>query len=222
MRGLFAGAAAVVIFASGQAPDAGSISGHVTLTKRVRGTALPSNAYSSRAIGQHTADSSPEIKNVVIYLKGVMYRDAPPSSRSEIIQEHETFSPRVLAITRGSTVDFPNSDPFFHNVFSLSSAATFNLGRYPEGQTKSRVFTKAGLVKVYCQIHSHMSATILVLDHPYFAVPQLDGTYTIPDVPAGRYTIVGWHERIGEIQSTIQVEAGKPASIDFSLPVRDS
>jgi len=127
----------------------------------------------------------------------------------------------VLAITKGSSVSFPNADPFFHNVFSLSGAGTFDLGRYPMGQTRTREFGKAGIVKVYCHIHSHMTATILVLDHPYFAIPNVDGTFELPDVPAGEYTIVGWHERVGERTAKIRVEPGRSASIDLSLPVED-
>ncbi len=87
----------------------------------------------------------------------------------------------MLAITRGSTVDFPNDDPIFHNVFSLSSAATFDLRRYPRGQSRSQTFAKAGIVKVYCNIHSHMSATILVMDNPYFTIPGLDGGFELPE-----------------------------------------
>ena len=81
----------------------------------------------------------------------------------------------VVAITKGSTIDFPNNDPFFHNVFSLSSVDTFDLGRYKQGESRSTKFEKPGLVKVYCHIHSHMSASILVLDHPYFAMPPATG-----------------------------------------------
>lgn len=205
----------------GQTQETGTIAGHVTLS-RVRGTPLPSNAYSPRAVGGPQSSSSPEIKNVVVYLTGITYRGALPVSRQQIAQEGETFIPRVLAITRGSTVDFPNGDPFFHNVFSLSSAASFNLGRYPKGQSRAREFTKPGLVKVFCQIHSHMSASILVLDHPYFAVPDAPGgAFTLPNVPPGTYTIVGWHERVGERKSSIQVQAGRTATINISLPVED-
>src|SRR5439155_8368741 len=139
-----------------------------------------------------------ELRNVVVYLKNATYQGALPAMRRQIRQENESFVPRVLAITRGSTVDFPNGDPFFHNVFSLSGAGTFDLGRYPDGQSRSRQFTKAGLVKVYCHIHSHMSATILVLDHPFFVTPADDGAFVLPKVPAGEYTVVAWHERVGE------------------------
>ena len=89
--------------------------------------------------------------------------------RARLDQRGERFVPHIVAIGVGGTVEFPNSDPTFHNVFSLSSAATFDLGRYPMGRSKSAIFAKPGLVKVYCHIHSQMSASILVLDHPYFA-----------------------------------------------------
>jgi len=160
-----------------------------------------------------------EIRNVVVYIKDAMYRGALPATRAELRQEHETFIPHTVAITRGSSVDFPNGDPFFHNVFSLSRAANFNLGRYERGQSRAREFTKAGTIKVYCDIHSHMSATILVFDHPYFTIPGPDGSFELPAIPAGQYTIVGWHERVGERLERVRVEAGKAASIELTVPV---
>src|SRR5262245_54609332 len=117
---------------------------------------------------------------------------------------------------------FPNADPFFHNVFSLSGAATFDLGRFPQGSSKSWVFNKPGLVRVYCHIHSHMSATILVLDHPYFAVPEMDGSFSLAGIPPGRYTVVGWHERVAERQSMVEIAAGRTTTVDLSLPVEDA
>jgi plastocyanin len=205
----------------GQTPVTGTIAGHVKLTPRIKGRALPSTAYPTRVVSAHDPTSLPEIKNVVVYVKNAAFRGALPPIRAELRQEHETFQPHVLAITRGSTVDFPNDDPIFHNVFSLSSAATFDLRRYPRGQSRSQTFTKTGIVKVYCNIHSHMSATILVMDHPYFTIPALDGTFELPNLPPGQYTLVGWHERVGERQLSVLVERGKTAAIDLSLPVED-
>jgi len=202
-------------------PETGSITGHVRLATRIR-SPLPANVYPSRSIGRHDAPAAPEIRNVVVYLKDVVFRGALPTAKAELYQRNESFVPHVLAITRGSTVEFPNDDPFFHNVFSLSSAAKFNLGRYPRGQTRAWKFTKPGLVKVFCDIHSHMNASILVLDHPYFAIPAVDGTFELPEVPAGEYTVVGWHERVGERTASIRVEAGRPTSIDLTVPVEDA
>jgi plastocyanin len=223
MRGALTVAASFALVAAlaGQSPDSGTITGRVKLTSRVRGTPLPSNVYQPRSVANHDSVAIPEITNVVIYLKGVKFKGPLEVSRQEIRQEHEAFVPRVVAVTRGSTIDFPNADPFFHNVFSLSSASTFDLGRYPMGRRKSATLTTAGLVKVYCHIHSHMSASILVLDHPYFAMPDLAGSFTIPNVPAGTYSIVGWHERIGERASTVSVKPGGSSSIEISLPVED-
>ena len=214
-------AALVVVAVSGQTPDGGTIAGKVTLTTRVKGPALPSTAYPTRAVGAHDPTDIPEIKNVVVYLKDVAFRGALAPMKAELRQQHETFLPHVLAITRGSTVDFPNDDPIFHNVFSLSSAATFDLRRYPRGQSRSQAFPRSGIVKVYCNIHSHMSATMLVMDHPYFTTPALDGTFEIAKVPAGEYTLVGWHERVGERRAAVRVERGKTTTVDLSLPVEE-
>jgi plastocyanin len=213
---------ALVLAASapaGQSPETGRVIGRVRLTTRLPGKPLASAAYPRRTIGDHDAPALPEIRNVVVYLKDAVHRGPLPTSRVELLQQHETFIPHTVAITRGSTVDFPNADPFFHNVFSLSRAANFNLGRYQRGQTRGREFTKTGIVKVYCDIHSHMSATILVFDHPYFTIPELDGSFELPELPVGDYTIIGWHERVGERSERISVEAGRPASVELTVPV---
>ena len=118
----------------------------------------------------------------------------------EIVQEHEAFVPRVAAVTRGSTVSFPNADPIFHNVFSLSGAGPFDLGHYPSSQ---------------------MSASIVVFDHPFFAAPDATGSFALRDVPPGQYTIVGWHERIGERTRPIEVIAGQSVDVTLSLPVEE-
>jgi plastocyanin len=206
---------------AGGQTESGTIIGRVTLTTKIKGRALPSTAYPTRAVGAHDPTAAPEIKNVVVSLKDIAFRGALPPMKAELHQTHETFVPHVLAITRGSTVEFPNDDPIFHNVFSLSSAATFDLRRYPQGQSRSQTFGKAGIVKVYCNIHSHMSATILVMDNPYFTIPALDGSFELANVPPGQYTLVGWHERVGERRASVRVERGKTATVNLSLPVED-
>jgi plastocyanin len=210
---------ALAALPAGQSSETGRVAGRVRLTTKVPGRALPSTAYPRRTVGDHDAPPLPDIRNVVVYIKDAVYRGALPVKRVELRQEHETFIPHTVAITRGSSVDFPNGDPFFHNVFSLSHAANFNLGRYERGQSRAREFTKAGIVKVYCDIHSHMSATVIVFDHPYFTIPEVDGTFELPAVPVGDYTIVGWHERAGERAERVRVEAGKTTAIELTVPV---
>ena len=180
--------------------------------------AVPSGVYPSRRINRQAPKAS-EIANVVVFLKDVGRVADLPTTTATITQKDEAFVPRVVAITRGSTVDFPNADPFFHNVFSLSRGAVFDLGRYPKGVTKDRRFTSAGLVKVYCHIHSHMTASIMIFDHPYFRMPGADGSFVIDDVPAGAHKISAWHERIGESESSIRVEAGRTTKVEFALPM---
>jgi plastocyanin len=200
----------------------GTIAGRVTLTSRMRGVPIATNAYAPRGITHQARPAAPEMRSVVLYLKGVRFDGALPPARAQIRQEQESFSPRVIAVPRGSTIEFPNFDPYFHNVFSLSGAGTFDLGRYPSGQSRSRQFTRAGIVKVYCHIHSQMSATIMVFDHPWFTTADADGAFTIPNVPPGEYTLVGWHERVGEQAGRITVSSGETSTASVVLPVGDA
>ena len=182
-------------------------------------SALPSGVYPSRRVSRQSPKAS-EIANVVVFLKDVVHHGDLPVTTTTIVQRDEAFEPRVVAITRGSTIDFPNADPFFHNVFSLSRGTTFDLGRYPRGVKKSKTFTAAGLVKVYCHIHSHMTASIMVFAHPYFRIPSADGTFAIEDLPAGTYQVSAWHERIGESIEPVKIEPGRTARVEFALPVQ--
>ena len=181
-------------------------------------SAVPSGVYPSRRVSRPQPKAA-EISNVIVFLKDAPHRGEPAPMHVTIAQKDEAFVPRVLAITRGSTIDFPNSDPFFHNVFSLSRGANFDLGRYPRGESRARRFPNAGLVKVYCHIHSHMTASIMVFDHPYFRIPGADGGFMLDDVPPGTYQVSAWHERIGESINTVRVEAGRTARVGFALPM---
>ena len=201
------------------APQAGRgrIEGQVRLVMPPT-NAVPSGVYPSRRVTR-PAPKAAEIANVVVFLKDPPRSGDVPVIHATIVQKDEAFVPRTVAITRGSTVDFPNADPFFHNVFSLSRGSSFDLGRYPRGDTRSRRFTNTGLVKVYCHIHSHMTASIMVFDHPFFRIPAGDGSFAIDDVPPGTYQVSAWHERIGESSSEARVEAGRTARVEFALPV---
>ena len=133
-------------------------------------------------------------------------------------QRNETFLPRLLAVQTGTTVDFPNSDSTYHNVFSLSRARRFDLGRYAAGKTKSVRFDRPGVVRVFCDIHSHMSAFIVVFNHPYFRVTDADGRFRIDNVPPGTYTVIGWYEGEARTQRSVTVTAGAAADLDLVVP----
>ncbi len=140
-----------------------------------------------------------------------------------IAQHDERFVPHVLAVMQGATVDFPNQDDIYHNVYSLSAAAGrggFDLGRYPKGSSRSWTFPKPGTVQVFCHIHGDMSALVLVLANPFFATPDENHRYAIDDVPEGDYTIVGWHERLRlPISRHVHVTAGQTATVNFNIPL---
>jgi len=170
-----------------------------------------------------------EIRNVVLYLEGdtaVLPASAELIARrrhGSIAQHGERFVPHVLAVMKGATVDFPNQDDIYHNVYSLSADAGrggFDLGRYPKGSSRSWTFPKAGTVSVFCHIHGDMSATVLVLANPFFATPDESHHYAIEDVPEGDYTIIGWHERINQtITRHIHVAAGQTTVENFNIPL---
>jgi plastocyanin len=178
----------------------------------------PSSAYPSRAVAQAQLAPQSEVENVVIYLKNAPARAVAPR-RTAIRQKGETFLPRVVAVPLGSAVEFPNDDPIYHNVFSLSRARTFNLGRYPKGDSRSVRFDKPGIIRVFCDIHSHMTATVIVFNHPWFTVPDADGSFELPNLPAGDVQVTAWHERLGETTLRVRPEPGRAASIEFILPV---
>ncbi len=164
-----------------------------------------------------------EFQNIVVYLRSSELSmpatgDGPVA---KIEQRGETFIPHVLPIVKGSTVSFPNEDPIFHNVFSLSGAKSFDLGRYPKGDTRSVTFEKSGIVPVFCHLHSDMSAIIVVLDNPFFAVPDQAGQYRIEGVPPGRYTLVAWHERSEPVEIQVELISGESREINLSVPIED-
>ena len=178
----------------------------------------PASAYPSRSVPQPTLAPASELRHVVVYLQDAPARSIPAVTVA-IRQQGEHFIPRVVAVPVGSTVDFPNDDPIYHNVFSLSRAKAFNLGRYPRGSSRSQHFDKPGVVKVFCEIHSHMSATVMVFNHPWFAVPDDGGNFELPSVPPGEREITAWHERLGDTTLAVRVIAGRSSAADFILPV---
>jgi len=204
----------------------GSVYGQVTITRKLTSQRMRFRLYPGfKPLAPPTTDeiSDDERSNVVIYLE-----NAPPLADKQlaggppqIIQQGETFIPHVLPILKGTKVDFPNDDPIFHNVFSLSGTRTFDLGRYPQGESRSVTFEQAGIVPVFCHLHSNMSAVILVLENPYFAVPDGEGRYSIDGIPEGTYTLVGWHERSERVEQQVSIVAGESVELNIVIPIED-
>lgn len=217
MRVLLAAAVTCLALGVTEAQDAASVVGRVDIGIPIA-TRRPTTTYATRSVPAPRLGPESERRNVVIYLRGARPQTVEPV-RISIRQRHETFTPRVVAVTVGSEVDFPNDDPIYHNVFSLSRARTFNLGRYPRGDTRRVRVDRPGIVKVFCEIHSHMSATVMVFDHPWFAMPDETGRFALYEVPPGDQQITAWHERLGDTTARLRVEAGRPATADFVLPV---
>lgn len=155
----------------------------------------------------------------------VVYLDPAPRAAFDVSDEpharmdqrRETFVPHVLAIVAGSVVDFPNNDETYHNVFSLSRTKPFDLGRYAAGRSKSVRFDRPGIVRVFCDIHSHMSAFILVFSHRYFAVTDNQGRYRLENVPPGSYNLVVWNEAAEERRRVVIPEQGGDVEVNVSL-----
>ncbi|MBS1816526.1 MAG: hypothetical protein JSU08_01210 [Acidobacteria bacterium] len=164
--------------------------------------------------GTITVSGQRDLSGVAVWLQPLDRRTpAPaPSSRYTITQQNKRFAPHLLIVPTGSTVDFPNLDPFFHNVFSLFDGRRFDLGLYEAGGTRSVTFPRAGVSYIFCNIHPEMSAVVVVVDSPYFASTDRQGTFAFTQVPPGRYALRLWHDRLtaatGAVQKEIVVGAG--------------
>jgi plastocyanin len=158
--------------------------------------------------------------------RGVVYLETAPRSafderdpgRAIMDQRNETFVPHILAVMVGTVVDFPNSDLTYHNVFSLSRAKRFDLGRYAAGKSKAVRMDRTGVIRVFCDIHSHMNAFVLVFNHPFFDITDTEGRFELPALPAGTYSIVGWYEGEARITRSIVVPPTGWAEIDLVVP----
>jgi plastocyanin len=153
---------------------------------------------------------SSDLSDAVLYLEAPATATAAQPVTVEIAITDKTYAPHVVVVPVGSTVRFPNHDPFNHNVFSVSEPNSFDLGLYGRGEAKSYTFTHPGLVRVYCNVHPRMVAYVLVMENRYFAQPGNDGSFTIDNVPTGRYRLHVWHERIpSEVVKDVSAGSGE-------------
>lgn len=140
---------------------------------------------------------SQNLANVVLWLTPEAKPEPPfppASPKPRLVQKNKSFDPHVLVVPVGTMVEFPNHDPFFHNVFSLFEGKRFDLGLYEAGSTRDVLFDKPGISYIFCNIHAEMSAVVIALTTPYYGISDRRGAITIPKVPAGRYTLKTWYE----------------------------
>jgi plastocyanin len=163
---------------------------------------------------------SPDLGDAVLYLESpVVTATAARPTTVEIAITDKTYAPHVVVVPAGSTVRFPNHDPFNHNVFSVSEPNSFDLGLFGRGEVKGYTFVHPGLVRVYCNVHPRMVAYVLVMANRYYSQPGNDGSFTIDNVPAGRYRLHVWHERI-PTEVVKDVAAGAADDLQIALNAR--
>jgi plastocyanin len=160
---------------------------------------------------------NPTVSETLVSLEpaGKSMRKSPATF--QMMTRGKMLVPHVLAIPVGSTVEFPNDDPISHNLFSLSSSNSFDLGLYRKGAGKSHKFDVPGLVNVYCNVHPNMSSVIHVMSTPYYVFADASGNYAITDVPPGKYRLVAWNELGGQTETPVEVSGGGAVSGNLSV-----
>jgi plastocyanin len=216
---------AAFAWASAAPRDAGAgvISGVVRVPATGRTAEYSTNAYPGRASSLAlrsdpsrglVSDAVVSIASLPASAESTLARDP---SEHVLAQKNQAFSARVLPCVVGSTIDFPNLDPIYHNVFSVSPVKRFDLGKYPRGHSKKVRFTKPGIIPVFCDIHSNMASTIVVLPNRAFAKPDATGAFTLPALPAGTYVVKLWHPDFGESQTSVKVPAHGDVAVELEF-----
>jgi plastocyanin len=201
-----------LISALASAVPAGVIRGRVVVPARPSAASIAMNAYPGRAgsmPGMRVIERG-LVTDAIVYVDHVpagaeSALAAPATTMPRLAQKDQAFAPRVLAVAVGTRVDFPNQDPIYHNVFSFSPVRRFDLGKYPRGESRQIVFSRPGLVNVFCDIHSDMEAFVLVLPHHGFTQPSVSGAFALPELPAGHYIVHAWQPDLGEVNTTVEV-----------------
>lgn len=222
---------AVLLLAMGIPAGAGTITGMVRAERKTgaAGDAACGDAYKqSRALKFVEVKNYEEEHEFVVSIVGPVGTNFPaPTAPVQVVttkkvaQRGAAFSPHIMPVLVGTTVEWPNYDDILHNVFSMSEAKPFDLDLYKAPVIKNVTFDQPGRVDVYCSIHPAMSCVVLVMENPFFASTDGKGRYSIPNVPAGTYKLKAWYERLpAEIKEITVPESGE-VKIDFVLTVKN-
>ena len=221
----------IILFAGWMAAapaDAGTITGKVHAEGKAGANKdAQCGKYDSRAFKFAERVNYEEMHDFVVYIEGPVGDHKPivPAKPLQVVtvkqvsQKKATFNPHVLPVVIGTTVEWPNNDDIYHNVFSYSEAKPFDLDLYKDPVVKPVTFDKPGRVDVFCSIHSSMSCVVLVLENPYFATTNDKGVYSIPNVPPGTYKLKAWHERMPAQIKEITVPETGEVKADFTLGI---
>lgn len=193
-----------------------SVEGMVTLPKP------PSPAkINPRYAAQTGALLPPEPPTAVVFLEGapVPADDVLATNVVQVVQKGMQFGPGLIAVRKGTRVEFPNADDFYHNVFSYSKAKRFDLGRFLKDEKPAAVtFDQPGVVKLYCEIHEHMRGTVVVLDTPWFAKTDTNGVYRLTGLPAGQFKLKAWIDDKVSFEQPVDLKPGATARVNFPSP----
>jgi plastocyanin len=229
--------AAIALAITAASAFSADITGTITVKQRLtRPSVTASSSVYERGPGVELGKDAEtdllaaERERVVVYVEGPSRGDAvskeavaspgrPSPDPQSMKQTNRRFDPEIVVIPMGSAVVFPNMDPIFHNVFSLSKAQSFDLGNYPKGETRKVTFPKPGIVYVNCRLHPNMAGAIVVTPNQWYARVGRDGQFALHDLPAGTYTVVAWHKTTGFIRKQVQVEEGRDSIVNFLVPV---
>ncbi len=202
--------------------EGGTIVGLVNARGPEQAESGPAGKYDSRKYKFLEKVNYAEIKDFIVYIDQPVTNlpATSPKTLQVITQRDAVFRPRLLPVMAGTTVEWPNKDDIFHNVFSISESNPFDLGLYKDPEVKKVTFQQPGRVDVFCSIHTQMNCIILVLQNPLFAATDKAGRYKIENVPAGTYKLKAWHERLPfEIKEITVPESGE-VEVNFTLGIK--
>ena len=181
------------------------------------GWAAPHTGKVTGSITVIAKDGAKHHEPVVVYLEDVPGEPAHTDKHATIKQREKQFEPPLTVVVRGTTIDFPNEDKIFHNVFSVSRPARFDLGLYKSGSSKSVEMKRTGTMDVYCNIHPDMIAKVKVVDNGYYTISDAAGQFAIDGVPPGKYPIVAWLPSGDEARGTVEVKPGDAAKVELEV-----
>ena len=213
---------AAAFCASAAAISASEVYGEIKLDTRVAKKSLPPSVYDLRGMVPHEKNpqaNTGSFQRVAVWLEGGS-GTAPPLTGT-MRQVDRRFDPGLLIVPTGSKVEFPNFDPLFHNIFSLSPVLPFDLGYYAEGKSREMVFPKPGVIQVFCHVHPEMYGVIVITSSRWTAKPAADGTFSFAGVAPGHYKAVVWQRLSGLVSKNISVPASGEVRVSFKLPNDD-